>query len=556
MKTLHILAAAAIAVTVASCSGKPELSYMPAKAEGDSNWGLVDANGEFLFTDEFSDRPSPVVNGYFFVEEGNGYTVYKAEKNPKQVGDLSGLKGCGFYNDGLMPVVHKGEHISFVDGSGKTKFTLENVDSVSVSAAMNMFVNGRCAIRTSDEKWGAIDTDGNVVVKPKYENPVLFVEDLALVKDAQSGESYIIDRDGNTKATVSGNISSGGVFIDGYTIAQVESSDSGEESRMAIVKGDGELTKLPSAVKYVKTWNSKYIVFESSDYEYGILSVDGDVKVRAKYDNIEMLANGKFIGNRDGKYMYVSPDGDTEKLPGEVGAAVRFPYQFSKIFDFKFELISEDDDDDELQLRTYNGKKVGKDMDRYKGRIELDNIYSDYFDYADVTRKFMDMFDADGLKGYPFDSTMKLYADTTAHTVEWYRGDTSMSVSVASGNPYFYVSSATLYSDRTIVYDATPYASYYTWEFNPASRVTAISLTLSFNGNNYRNDLPGYFAEALRDRFGVTVPESGYGDNYVSSNGYDAITVHLSSWKPVPLVSEEVVAPADTTAIVFADSVK
>lgn len=556
MKTLHILAAAAIAVTVASCSGKPELSYMPAKAEGDSNWGLVDANGEFLFTDEFSDRPSPVVNGYFFVEEGNGYTVYKAEKNPKQVGDLSGLKGCGFYNDGLMPVVHKGEHISFVDGSGKTKFTLEAIDSVSVSAAMNMFVNGRCAIRTSDEKWGAIDTDGNVVVKPKYENPVLFVEDIALVKDAQSGECYIIDRDGNTKASVSGNISSGGVFIDGYTIVQIEGPDSGEESRMAIVKGDGELTKLPSAVKYVKTWNSKYIVFESSDYEYGILSVDGDIKVRAKYDNIELLANGKFIGNRDGKYMYVSPDGDTEKLPGEVGAAVGFPYQFSKVFDFKFELVSEDDDDDELQLRTYNGKKVGKEMDRYKGRIELDNIYSDYFDYADVTRKFMDMFDADGLKGYPFDSTMKLYADTTAHSVDWYRGDTSMSVSVASGNPYFYVSSATLYSDRTIVYDATPYASYYTWEFNPASRVTAITLTLSFNGNNYRNDLPGYFAEALRDRFGVTVPESSYGDNYVSSNGYDAITVHLSSWKPVPLVSEEVVAPADTTAIVFADSVK
>lgn len=556
MKTLHILAAAAIAVTVASCSGKPELSYMPAKAEGDSNWGLVDANGEFLFTDEFSDRPSPVVNGYFFVEEGNGYTVYKAEKNPKQVGDLYGLKGCGFYNDGLMPVVHKGEHISFVDGSGKTKFTLEAIDSVSVSAAMNMFVNGRCAIRTSDEKWGAIDTDGNVVVKPKYENPVLFVEDIALVKDAQSGESYIIDRDGNTKASVSGNISSGGVFIDGYTIVQIEGPDSGEESRMAIVKGDGELTKLPSAVKYVKTWNSKYIVFESSDYEYGILSVDGDIKVRAKYDNIELLANGKFIGNRDGKYMYVSPDGDTEKLPGEVGAAVGFPYQFSKVFDFKFELVSEDDDDDELQLRTYNGKKVGKEMDRYKGRIELDNIYSDYFDYADVTRKFMDMFDADGLKGYPFDSTMKLYADTTAHSVDWYRGDTSMSVSVASGNPYFYVSSATLYSDRTIVYDATPYASYYTWEFNPASRVTAISLTLSFNGNNYRNDLPGYFAEALRDRFGITVPESSYGDNYVSSNGYDAITVHLSSWKPVPLVSEEVMAPADTTAIVFADSVK
>lgn len=555
MKTLHILAAAAIAVTVASCSGKPELSYMPAKAEGDSNWGLVDANGEFLFTDEFSDRPSPVVNGYFFVEEGNGYTVYKAEKNPKQVGDLSGLKGCGFYNDGLMPVVHKGEHISFVDGSGKTKFTLEAIDSVSVSAAMNMFVNGRCAIRTSDEKWGAIDTDGNVVVKPKYVQPPIFVEDMTIVIEADSGKAYIIDRNGGVKTEISEKITTASTFIDGYAIAHTDNYD-GDGQRCVMIKDNGEVIELPASVYDIHVWNSKYIVFANDDYDYGIMTYDGEIKVRPKYHAMEILPNGDFIGERDDKIMFVKPDGETQRLPKNAYPAVRSPYVFSKVFDFKFELVSEDDDDDELQLRTYNGKKVGKEMDRYKGRIELDNIYSDYFDYADVTRKFMDMFDADGLKGYPFDSTMKLYADTTAHSVDWYRGDTSMSVSVASGNPYFYVSSATLYSDRTIVYDATPYASYYTWEFNPASRVTAISLTLSFNGNNYRNDLPGYFAEALRDRFGVTVPESSYGDNYVSSNGYDAITVHLSSWKPVPLVSEEVVAPADTTAIVFADSVK
>lgn len=554
MKTLHILAAAAIALTVASCSGKPELSYMPAKAEGDSNWGLVDANGEFLFTDEFSDRPSPVVNGYFFVEEGKGYTVYKAEKNPKQVGDLSGLKDCGYYNDGLMPVVHKGEHISFVDGSGKTKFTLESVDSVSVTEAMGMFINGRCAIRTSDDKWGAIDTDGNVAVSPKYVQAPVFVEDKAVVIEADSEKAYIIDRNGVVKAEISENITSVSPFIDGYATARTANYD-GEGRQCVMIKSNGEVVELPASVYDVRIWNSKYIVFANDDYEYGIMTYDGEVKVRPKYEAMELLPNGDFIGERDDKIMFVKPDGETQRLPKNTYPAVRSPYLFSKVFDFGFEMVSEDDDD-ELQLRTYNGKKVGKEMGRYKGRIEIDNIYSDYFDYADATKKFMDMFDADGLKGYPFDSTMKLYADTTAHSVDWYRGDTSMSVSVASGNPYFSVSSATLHSDRTIVYDATPYASYYTWEFNPASRVTAISLTLSFNGNNYRNDLVEYFAAALRDRFGITVSESGYGDNYVSSNGYDAITVHLSSWKPVPLVSEEVVAPADTTAIVFADSVK
>ncbi|MDE6317574.1 MAG: hypothetical protein K2L73_04160, partial [Muribaculaceae bacterium] len=98
MKTLHFLAVALIAMIVASCSSKPTIDYMPAKAEGDSDWGLVDANGEFLFTDEFSNRPSPAVNGFFFVEEGNGLTVYRAQKSPKIVGDLTGLKYCGVFN--------------------------------------------------------------------------------------------------------------------------------------------------------------------------------------------------------------------------------------------------------------------------------------------------------------------------------------------------------------------------------------------------------------------------------------------------------------------------
>ena len=75
MKTLRLLAIAAVAIIVASCSSKPEISYLPAKADGDSSWGLVDANGEFLYSDEFDERPSAVVNGLFYVSEDGGYTV-------------------------------------------------------------------------------------------------------------------------------------------------------------------------------------------------------------------------------------------------------------------------------------------------------------------------------------------------------------------------------------------------------------------------------------------------------------------------------------------------
>lgn len=90
------------------------------------------------------------------------------------------------------------------------KFTLDDVDGVSVEAAANMFVNGRCAFRTSDDKWGAVDAQGNVVIEPKYEDVMIFVSDEALVKDINSGKWVIIDRNGNEIAEINRDISASG----------------------------------------------------------------------------------------------------------------------------------------------------------------------------------------------------------------------------------------------------------------------------------------------------------------------------------------------------------
>lgn len=549
MKALHIFAVAAAAIVAASCSSKPDLSYLPAKAEDDSNWGLVDADGEFLFTDEFSNRPSPAVNGLFFVEEGNGYTVYNAEKSPRQVGDLVELKDCGFYNDGVMPVVHKGEYITFVDKDGKVKFTLDQVDGVNVKCAMGMFINGRCAFCTADDKWGVIDSDGNVVIKPKYSQQPVFVENRVLVNDAETGKAVIIDRDGNIKATLSEDIVGNGIMLDGYACSMTGDYDD-DDRRCVMVDDSGEVIRLPASAKYVYIWNDKYIVFENSDSKTGIMTYDGEIKVRPKYDGIELLANGDFIGRRDEKYMFIMTDGETEKLPKETYAAVRSPYLFSKILDFKFELATEKDG--EIRLRSYNGDKKGDKMERFRNRIEIYNIYSDYFDYADATKQFIGIFDAEGLKGYPFGSMMSRYADSS-HSVEWYRGDRSISIKPECSNPYFYISSAAVYSNNNIVYDATPYQSYYTWEFYPESRVDRISLTLTFNGSNYRADLGEYFSKALREKFGAEVPyyaENAVAsdDSYITTNGYDAITVNITrrGWAGSAEAIVEDVVVADT----------
>ena len=547
MKALRLLAIAAVAIIVASCSSKPEISYLPAKADGDSSWGLVDANGEFLYSDEFDGRPSAVVNGLFYVSEDGGYTVYKAtKKTPKQVGDLCQLVDCGFFNDGVMPIVRKGEHISFVDADGNTKFTLEKVDSLEIIAASEMFINGRCAIRNSEGRWGAIDNTGKVVIPLKYEAPMLFVEKYAIVNDVESEKFLIIDKDGNKVANISVPLNYYSHFIDGIAAAKTKPSDDDSESKCVFIKDNGEVINLPSSVDDIGEWNYKYAVFENEEGDCGIITIDGEVKVRAKYDDIVLLANGKYIARKGRKYMYLTPDGDTEKLDEETYSAIHYPALYSRVFDFDFELIEEVDFDDEYRLLSYSGEEKGETLSRINDDVEIKIVFSDYFDYDGLVNGALSLFDANGLKGYPFGSPMVQYVDSVAHSPEWYRGDNSIGVNINRICGPASVSSATIYSNGTIVYDATPYEGYYTWAFNRNVRVSAVNVTLWLK--SYRDGMAEPIAAALRDKLGIEVSESYYDDNYVSQSGRE-INIHISKWKDVPAVDANIDAAPDSVAV-------
>ncbi|MBR6746285.1 MAG: WG repeat-containing protein [Muribaculaceae bacterium] len=522
MKTLQIFVAALIAFAVASCSSKPQLTHMPAKADGDSNWGLIDANGEFLISDEFDSRPSAVINGIFYVEENDGLTVFYADKRLRQVGDLCELRGCGYFNDGLMPIVRKGEHIAFVDGDGKNQFTLKEHDGVAITAAMEMFINGRCAFMTEEQKWGAIDTKGNVVVEPLYSTQPVFIEDVAIVRYADKEGAAIIDRNGAVVKEFSEGMYLS-TFVNGYAAVRMGENDD-EDARYVMIDTKGEMIKLPNAVKGIETWNDKYIVFENSEGDCGLMNFEGETLIRAKYDGLELLPNGQILGRRDDKFMYVTVEGDTERVFYAIASAVRYPILFSQIFDYKFELVSEDDD--VMYLRNYAGEKVGKMLGKFRNKVEIENVYSDYYDYDAVVESVIAMFDNNGLTGYPFGSTMGNYADPSK-SKSWYRGDQSMSVDLECNNSYFSVSSATIKSRNNVVYDATPYASYYTWEFNNDAKINSISVTLEFAYDKYREDLNTYIADALTQKYQTTVGTDANFVNNVTTNGYNSITIDL-----------------------------
>lgn len=127
-KLLFVFAAVAAVFTFISCdkssSEQLKAEYLPFKTDEKDAWGLLGKDGKPLFKDEFDGEISPSINGVFAVETKNGISIYRTSEKPELIKGCEDLKAVGMMNEGLIPIVRKGQRIEYVDKDGKTKFVL------------------------------------------------------------------------------------------------------------------------------------------------------------------------------------------------------------------------------------------------------------------------------------------------------------------------------------------------------------------------------------------------------------------------------------------------
>ncbi len=227
------LALAAVCLpAVTSCSGDERdlpFDYIAVQVDKDGSWSFYGPDGEVLLKDEFKNNPSNVVDGYFFVQEGKKelYTLYKFDKKkPEAIAE--GFKQLGYMGDGLIPSVRENERISVLDNKGKVKFTLQPVNGKEVTVCESRYNEGLLRIGVDDgddkTKYGYINTDGKVVISPKFSRGSNFKDGLAIVclSDETRGEKAeyaIIDKNGETvKKFRTGTRPVDYEFKDGYLI--------------------------------------------------------------------------------------------------------------------------------------------------------------------------------------------------------------------------------------------------------------------------------------------------------------------------------------------------
>ncbi len=396
------LAAACLPV-VTSCSGDERelpFDYIAVQVDKDGSWSFYSPDGEVLLEDEFKNRPSNVVDGYFFVQEGKKelYTLYKFDKKkPEAIAE--GFKQLGYMGEGLIPSVRENERISVLDNKGKVKFTLQPVNGKEVTECESRYNEGLLLIGVDDgddkTKYGYINTDGKVVIAPKFSRGSNFKDGLAIVclSDEiwdEKVEYAIIDKKGETvKKFRTGTRPVDYEFKDGYLILR-DSND-----RCLIVDKKGEtVTKLPAKAKDVEDWNKKYIVFEDEDGNRGVMDFEGEVIIRPKYSSIQIIDSDRFLATEkmgdNRRSLILDKDGEEELRIDNYKYGVGWSYQFGLVGYDKNAVTFLEDDGKARKHAEFNDF----------GGLGGSSIFSDYFNSEAAVAEIVNLINDKGVDKY------------------------------------------------------------------------------------------------------------------------------------------------------------
>lgn len=376
MKIQIILGLLAL-IILNSCSSddqtyKYSLDYISFENEDsdEDEYGLLGKDG-VSFPKKFEKEVGPVINGYFALEEEDGYTVCKITGDSyEKLPNATGYTKIGIMNDGLIPVCKDDENIQVLDADGNVKFTLTQVDSIAVWDCFS-YSSGKMRVQLHNEKYVFVDTEGQNAFNKSFD----------WATDFDNG--YAVVGIGNDKYQL--------INIDGESILSFVCDDSDEivvsskfqklsakddNDRYTIYNFDGKYTVLPKIVEGVYALLENDFIFKN-DYNYGLMSYDDcRDKIYAKYD--QLVPNGKYYLGipSDNDDVVKLLDSDGTELGTFDGDEILSPIQYG----FNFPNIIKRPDD-RIFLVDAKGQMIGRaenfdfDIDDIKNAEQVHNLY-------------------------------------------------------------------------------------------------------------------------------------------------------------------------------------
>lgn len=441
-----------------------KIDYVPVQIEDGGKWGMIGADGKMLYTDEFTNEPTLVVNGIFSVREGEHYTIYAADNKPRIIPGCDDLKDVGVYSDGVIPITRPKSRITLINNDGKTIATLNPIGGKEIIRAKACMNEGLLAVRTEDHLVGFVDKTGKVVIEPKYYYVYPFSEGVALVSRIVKDESIltIIDTKGKEIARLKRGLTPvSGTFVNGRMTCH------NQDNRWGFIDKKGEFTKLSSKVTYIGEYNSKYFSYTDKEGNWGLMSIDGEeTLIRAKYNSLQFRNDGTFLVKDGEDYMIIDENGDKQfEITDYNHIVIPFP---------RYGMIGRDGS--RYLFLGSDGKPINKEefVDYGTEFNQNEIIYSDYFNSDAVAQSILKMISKDGVDKYHLGATA-VQLGFNAEEYQWRSSFENDSIAPQgwryNGSVRINMSEPIANADYNSFYD-------YVYTLNPSSKVCGICITI------------------------------------------------------------------------------
>lgn len=315
MKLLSRLALAAVAaLLMTACGGKEatyqyKTEYLPVQLVGSEKWSILDVNtGEVVAKDAFTNAPSPIVAGMFYVMNDEGsYDYYDVSAPTTPVAGHFGSV-TSFSDDGVAVCSRVGGPLCVIDRKGQLVKELPKEVS-----QCSMFARGMAAFQSDNGQWGYINANGDTIVPANYSSANLFLyDDYALVIDQNqpndSALSFtVIDKSGKVMFTSNTSMYQpiqpyyiNGVLpvAKGDTIVCLNKD--GKEVANPI--DDKDKVEKSGYANYSRTPSGDYIVFK--DKKTGMVDKNNNPLIPIEHDNLIDI-NGERLIAVDGNTYYI-----------------------------------------------------------------------------------------------------------------------------------------------------------------------------------------------------------------------------------------------------------
>lgn len=271
-----------------SNNGNFNPTHFPFKDNKMDKWGLVDANGKVLVSDEFKNQPTPVINGMFFVANDNVYEMYSAKNPLLPIGEV--YKSIAPFTDNITPSVKEGEGIKFIDKEGKVKYELP----LQYTYATN-FINGYSIVTKKEDGnvlQGIFSLSGESIFFPDFIIKQVFSDGTILAYNTDDEKMCLLDNQGKIKV----DFQSDHVLLSKDKKYYIYNEDGNFGLRS--IDGQNIIRAKYPIMGFADDGN---IIFADDEEKYGIMNLKGEVLIKPRYSMIVSCQDGLFIASKDGE---------------------------------------------------------------------------------------------------------------------------------------------------------------------------------------------------------------------------------------------------------------